>query len=83
MSKRNYAVMFSLILMLFCCGFAASKDGPPVTMEVSSIYGEIGKVGAHVPVSVTLYGQGSGIFHGTVVVQTLENASEEGSYATR
>ena len=78
MSKRNYAVIFSLILMLFCCGFAASKDGPPVNMEVSSIYGEIGKVGAHVPVSVTLYGQSSGAFNGTVVVQTLENASEEG-----
>ena len=78
MSKRNYAVIFSLILMLFCCGFAASNDGPPVNMEVSSIYGEIGKMGSHVPVSVTLYGQDTAAFHGTLAVQTLENASETG-----
>lgn len=81
MKKRNYAVIFSLILTLICCcltGFAASDDGPPVMMEVSSIYGEIGKMGTHVPVSVTLYGQSTSTFEGMLVVQTLENASEEG-----
>lgn len=81
MSKRNYAVILSLILTLFSCcltGFAAANDGPPVNMEVSSIYGEIGKMGDHVPISVTLYGQSSGVFEGTLVAQTLENAAETG-----
>ena len=81
MSKRTYTVIISLILMLICCsfsGFAATKEGPPVTMEVSSIYGRIGKMGAHVPVSVTLYGQSLTAFEGELVVQTLENAAETG-----
>lgn len=81
MSKRNYAVIFSLILTLFCCsltGFAAAKDGPPVSMEVSSIYGKVGKMGVHVPISVSLYGQSSGAFSGILAVQTLENGTEEG-----
>ena len=81
MSKRNNAVIFSLILTLFCCsltGFAAAKDGPPVSMEVSSIYGEVGKMGVHVPISVSLYGQSSVTFNGILAIQTLENGTEEG-----
>ena len=80
MSKRNYAVILSLILTLFCCtlnGFAAAKDGPPVSMEVSSIYGEIGKMGVHVPISVSLYGQSSESFSGVLAIQTLENGTGE------
>lgn len=82
MKKRYYAVMFSLILTLLCCcltGFAAADDGPPVTMEVSSIYGEIGKMGVHVPITVKLYGQSSAVFDGTLAIQTLENAAEQGT----
>lgn len=81
MRKRNYAVIFSLILTLICCsltGFAAAKDGPPVSMEVSSIYGDLGKMGVHVPISVSLYGQSSEAFDGVLAIQTLENATEEG-----
>lgn len=81
MKKRNYAVIVSLILTLVCCltGFAAAKDGPPVMMEVSAIYGDIGKLGVHVPISVKLYGQSSGTFEGTLEIQTLESAAEEGN----
>lgn len=82
MKKRNYAVVCSLILMLFCCcltGFAAGKDGPPVMMEVSAIYEDIGKLGVHVPVLVKLYGQSAGDFEGILEIQTLENAPEDGS----
>ncbi|MBQ7797212.1 MAG: hypothetical protein IJ374_11735 [Lachnospiraceae bacterium] len=79
MRKRIYAVLVSLLLTLFCCGFAASNDGPPVAMEVSSILGEMGKMGAHIPVSVSLYGQNTETFEGTLVVRTLENAAEEGA----
>lgn len=85
MNKRKCAVIVSLLLTLFCCGFmsyasasAASTDGPPVFMEVSSIYGEIGKMGVHVPLSVRLYGQSGKKFSGTVIVRTLENGAEEG-----
>ena len=82
MRKRYYAVIFSLILTLFCCcltGFAAADDGPPVTMEVSSIYGDVGKMGVHVPITVKLYGQSSAVFEGTLAIQTLENAAEQGT----
>jgi len=82
MKNRCYAVIFSLILTLMCCcltGFAAANDGPPVTMEVSSIYGEIGKMGVHAPITVKLYGQSSAVFEGTLAVQTLENAAEQGT----
>lgn len=81
MSKRKYAVIVSLLLTIFCCGlmsYAAADDGPPVFMEVSSIYGEIGKMGAHVPLSVRLYGQTEEAFTGEVTVRTLENEAEEG-----
>ncbi len=81
MKKRNYAVICALILTLFSCclvGFAAAEDGPPVSMEVSSIYGEIGKKGVHVPISVTLYCQKPAGFEGTLAVQTLENGAEQG-----
>ena len=83
MEKRMYAVIFSLFLALFSCGlvspgYASSNDGPPVAMEVSSIYGGIGKMGVHVPVTVSLYGQSAKPFEGTVLVRTLENGAEEG-----
>ncbi len=81
MRKRNFAVILSLILTLFCCGltgFAAAKDGPPVSMEVSSIYGDTGKMGVHVPLSVSLYCHSTEHFTGTLAVQTLENRAEEG-----
>ncbi len=82
MSRKNYAVIISLILTLLCCsltGLAAAKEGPPVTMEVSFIYGEIGKMGVHVPISVSLYDYTEKPFSGTLAVQTMENASEEGT----
>lgn len=81
MKKRNYAVICALILTLFSCclvGFAAAEDGPPVSMEVSSIYGEIGKMGVYVPISAILYCQSPAGFEGTLAVQTLENAAEQG-----
>lgn len=81
MNKRKCAVIVSLLLTLLCCrlmGHAAETDGPPVHMEVSSIYGEIGKMGVHVPLSVRLYGQTEEAFTGTLTVRTLENEAEEG-----
>ncbi len=82
MSRKRFAVMISLILTLFCCsltGFAAAKEGPPVTMEVSFVYGEMGKMGVHVPVSVRLFDHREKAFSGTLAIQTLENAAEHGS----
>ena len=83
MRKRYYLILISLFLALFGCGlisfgYTSEKDGPPVSMEVSSIYGEIGKMGVHVPLTVALYGQTSESFEGTVLVRTLENSAEEG-----
>lgn len=81
MRKRKCAVILSLLLAFFCCGlmsYAAAEDGSPVFMEVSSVYGEIGKMGVHVPLSVSFYGQTEEPFTGAVKVRTLENEAEEG-----
>ena len=83
MKNKLYAVMFMLFLTLFSCclisfSYASAKDGPPVSMEVSSIYDEIGKMGVHVPINVSLYGQSAETFEGTILVRTLENRAEEG-----
>ena len=87
MGKRKYAVILSLFLVLVSCSFLSygldsANSGPPVSMEVSSIFGEIGKMGVHVPVSVRLYGQSASPFVGTVKVSTLETGagSEEEIY---
>lgn len=83
MKNKLYAVMFVLFLTLFSCwltgfSYASAKDGPPVSMEVSSIYDEIGKMGVHVPIKISLYGQSAEVFDGEVLVRTLENRAEEG-----
>ena len=87
MGKRKYAVILSLFLVLVSCSFLSygldsANSGPPVSMEVSSIFGETGKMGVHVPVSVRLYGQAAFPFVGTVKVSTLETGagSEEEIY---
>lgn len=55
---------------------AAEDDGPPVSMEVSSIYGGVGKMGEHIPLTIRLYGQSTEPFTGTVAVKALENGMD-------
>ncbi len=83
MKKTISAGLIALLMMILCCGFVSfagesAADGPPVHMEVSSIYGNIGKVGVHVPLSVRLYGQSGAGFEGYLAVRTLETESDEG-----
>jgi len=83
MKKRLYAGIVALFLALCGCGMisfgnASAKDGPPVFMEVSSIYDGIAKMGVHVPITVSLYGQSAEPFRGSVLVRTLENGAETG-----
>lgn len=82
MSRRKAAVIISLILTLVCCsliGFAAEKKGPSVSMEVSSVYDTMGKMGVHVPLSVRLTGQSGSVFEGILAIRTLENGEEGGA----
>lgn len=81
MKKRACTILLVLLLSAVCFGFpcaAAAKDGAPVSMEVSSIYGDMGKMGVHIPVTVILYGQATEPFEGTVTVCTMENRADEG-----
>ncbi len=55
---------------------AAEDDGPPVSMEVSSVYDGVGKMGEHIPLTIRLYGQSAKPFTGTVAVKALENGMD-------
>lgn len=80
--RRRKGTAFVLLVLLLTCGVFAAYGGEgdahvsPVSMEISSVYGDIGRLGVHVPVSVKLYGQSEAVFSGTVSVSTLENDSD-------
>lgn len=80
--RRGRGTAVLIWLLLFSCfglvsyGDDGKRSAPPAAMEISSIYGGIGKVGVHVPISVSLYGQSEAPFSGTVTVSTLENDSD-------
>lgn len=79
MGKKMRAAVCLLFFCLLLGGIsspAAENDGPPVSMEVSSIYGGVGKMGNHIPLTIRLYGQSSEPFTGTVAVKTLENGTD-------
>lgn len=49
----------------------------PVAMEISLLYGQRGKLGSYIPVSVRLYGQSAAHFEGTVWFGTLESGGDD------
>lgn len=68
---------FFFILLLFCVPARAAEEGvSPVSMEVSAVFGGVGRMGCHVPLVVSLYGQSEAPFTGTVNVRTLENGPD-------
>lgn len=80
MRKKCGAAVLALCLGLlcFCMVSQAAEDSvPPVSMEVYSIYGDMGKLGNHVPLVVSLYGQSEVPFAGRLSIRTLENGSDE------
>ena len=79
MGKRSVRVLLALVFALLLPGSPAwAGDGAPVSMEVSAVYGDMGKFGSHIPLVVTLYGQSEAPFNGTVSVKTLESGSDGG-----
>ena len=81
MKKRVCIILLVLLFSVIGTGFpsaAASNGGEPVAMKVSSVYGDMGKMGVHIPLTVSLYGQAAEPFEGTVTVCTLENRADEG-----
>lgn len=80
MRKKSGAAVLLLLLIFLCSCIisqAAEESAPPVSMEVSSIYGDMGKMGNHVPLVISLYGQSEVPFSGKLNVRTLENGSDE------
>lgn len=81
MRKKCSAAVMMLFLIFLSFSmpvWAADTEGLPAVMEVSSAYGRIGKMGCHIPLTISLYGQASFPFTGTVNVKTLENAPDDG-----
>lgn len=84
MKRKVCTILLTLLFLAGCFGFpaaAAAKESAPVSMKVSSIYGDMGKMGLHVPLMVSLYGQSPEPFEGTVTVCTLENRGDDGEMA--
>lgn len=70
MGKRSVRVFLALVFALLLPGSPAwAGDGAPVSMEVSTVYGDMGKFGSHIPLVITFYGQSETPFNGTVNVR--------------
>lgn len=77
MGKRSVRVFLALVFALLLPGSPAwAGDGAPVSMEVSTVYGDMGKFGSHIPLVITFYGQSETPFNGTVNVKTLESTPD-------
>jgi len=79
MRKRWGAALVLLAAALLGSSFLAFADeteGPGVSMEVSAVYGDAGKLGCHIPLNIKLYGQSEEPFSGSVRVRTMENGSD-------
>ncbi|MCI8454512.1 MAG: hypothetical protein HFE84_07850 [Lachnospiraceae bacterium] len=78
--RISLAAVLGLLFILLAgrrC-LAADPAAIPVTMEVSSVYGNVGKLGSHVPLNVSLYGQSAAPFSGILSVSTLESRDDGG-----
>lgn len=80
--KRKWILILAAVLTLAAFGLsaaAAESGSHAVDMEVSSIYGTVGRLGSHIPVNVRLYNQIDTPFTGTVCFTTLESKKERES----
>lgn len=58
---------------------AADSGSPSVSLEVSAVFGEAGRLGSHGPVNVRLYNQMEKPFEGSVCITTIETKQERQS----
>lgn len=80
--KRIWILILAAVLTLAAfglSGLAAENGSHSMDMEVSSIYGDVGRLGSHVPVNVRLYNQVERPFKGTVCFTTMESKKERDS----
>ena len=81
--KKRFAWMGLLVFLLAAAIHGAAwaaeerRAVSPVAMEISLLYGQRGKLGSYIPVSVRLYGQSAAQFEGTVWFGTLESGGVE------
>lgn len=78
--RISLAAVLGLLSIFLTAGrcLAADSASMPVAMEVSCVYGDEGKLGSHVPLNVSLYGQSAVPFSGMVSVSTLESRDDGG-----
>ena len=68
--KKRFAWMGLLVFLLAAAIHGAAwaaeerRAVSPVAMEISLLYGQRGKLGSYIPVSVRLYGQSAAQFEG-------------------
>lgn len=81
--KKRFAWMGLLVFLLAAAIHGAAwaaeerRAVSPVAMEISLLYGQRGKLGSYIPVSVRLYGQSAAQFEGTVWFGTLESGGDD------
>ena len=78
MGKRSLVLWLTAIFVLFggVLTSLAEEKVLPVRVEVSAAFGNMGKIGSHVPLQAKLYGQSESPFTGTLRVSTLENGND-------
>ncbi len=82
MGKKSRAVLLMLFVFLFCFyteALAAEESTQNVSMEVSAVYGQDGRTGIHIPLTISVYDPSPAVFSGKIKLRTLENSSEDSS----
>lgn len=69
------AVLWILALGIVSYGDTGAADD--IYMEVTPVYGNVGRIGSHVPVTVELYCQSPAPFEGTISFCTLESTEQQ------
>lgn len=79
MSRKGIRMIGLALLWAWLLNFnvSAAETAVPASMEVSSIYGENGKLGGEIPLHIQIYCQTEQPFTGKVRVKTLESSSDE------
>lgn len=80
--KRKWIMILAAVLTLAAFGLscpAAEGNMSSAYMEVSSVYGDVGRLGSHIPLNVKIYNQSDGPLNGFVCITTLESKRERES----
>ena len=78
--KKRIMCLLLAVLWILAFGIVSYGDtgaADDIYMEVTPVYGNVGRIGSHVPVTVELYCQSPAPFEGTISFCTLESTEQQ------